>query len=119
MAKIGPHSFLIETESEILYRRNHKFIREDPSQEQASLDSSGTYLLSQRSPNEESPNKSLPDAKADSPLKQAPTMRQTHESHQPKSTSAEEIVTLHPQQTVGTRSGRTSVGPSRFDHFVT
>ena len=39
----------------------------------------GTNLPSQA----ESPTESLPDAKADSPSKQAPTMRQTHESHQP------------------------------------
>ena len=46
-------------------------------------------------------------------------MRQTHESHQPKSTAFEEIVAFQPQQTVVTRSGRTSVRPSRFDEFVT
>ena len=46
-------------------------------------------------------------------------MRQTHESHQPKSTAAEEIVASQPQKIVVTRSGRTSVRPSRFDDFVT
>ena len=109
MAKIGPRSSLIETESGNLYRRNRKFIRQDPSQEQASSDSSGTNLPS----NAESPTKSLPDAKADSPSKQAPSVRQ---SRQPKSAAAEEIVT---SQAVVTRSGRTSVRPSRFHDFVT
>ena len=46
-------------------------------------------------------------------------MTQTHESRQKKSTTVEEIVTLQPQQTVVTRSGRTSVRSSRFDDFVT
>ena len=115
VAKIGPRSFLIETESGNLYRRNRKFIRQDPRQEQASSDSSGTNLPSQA----ESPTQSLPDAKEDSPSKQAPTIRQTRESHQPKSTAVEEIVTSQPQQAVATRSGRTSVRPSRFDDFVT
>ena len=119
MAKIGPRSYLIETESGNLYRRNRKFIRQDPSQERASSGSSGKNLPSQLSPNAESPTKSLSGAQADSPLKQAPTMTQTHESRQPKSTAVEEIVTLQPQQTVVTRSGRTSVRPSRFDEFVT
>ena len=112
-------SFLIETESGNLYRRNRKFIRQDPSQEQASSDISGTNPPSQSPPGVESPAKSLPDANADSPLKQAPTMRQTHESHQPKSNATEDIVALQPQQTVVTRSGRASVHPSRFDDFVT
>ena len=115
VAKIGPRSYLIETESGNLYRRNRKFIRQDPSQEQASSDSSGANLPSHA----ESPTESLPDAKADSPSKQAPTIRQTHESHQPKSTAAEEIVASQPQEIVVTRSGRTSVRPSRFDDFVT
>ena len=119
VAKIGPRSYLIETESGNLYRRNRKFIRQDPSQERASSGSRGKNLPSQLSPNAESPTKSLSDAQADSPLKQAPTMTQTHESRQPKSTAVEEIVTLQPQQTVVTRSGRTSVRPSRFDEFVT
>lgn len=119
MAKVGPRSFLIETESRNLYRRNCKFIHQDPSQEQASPDISGTNLPSQTSPDVGSPAKSLPDAKAGSPVKQAPTMTQTHESPQPKSIAAEEIVTLQPQQTFVTRSGRTSVRPSRFDDFVT
>ena len=43
-------------------------------------------------------------------------MRQTHERHQ--SNAVEETVTSQPQQTVVTRSGRTSVRPSRFDDFV-
>ena len=115
MAKVGPRSYLIETERGNLYRRNRKFIRQDPSQEQASSDSSGTDLPSHA----ESPTESLPDAKADSPSKQAPTMRQTHESHQPKSTAVEEIVTSQAKHAVVTRSGRTSVRPSRFDDFVT
>ena len=119
VAKVGPRSYLIETDSGNLYRRNRKFIRQDPSQEQASSDSSGMNLPGQLSPNAESPTKSSPDAKADSPLKQPPTMRQTHESHQSKSTAVEEIVTSQPLQTVVTRSGRTSVRPSRFDDFVT
>ena len=112
-AKIGPRPYLIETESGNLYRRNRKFIRQDPGQEQASSDSSGTNLPSHA----ELPTESLPDAKADSPSKQAPIIRQTRESHQP--TAVEVIVTSQPQQPVVTRSGRTSVRPSRFDDFVT
>lgn len=108
VAKIGPRSYLIETESGNLYRRNHKFIRQDPSQEQASFHSGGKNLPSQLSSKAESPTKSLSDAKANSPLKQAPTM--THESCQPRATAVEETVSLQPQQTVVTRSGRTSVG---------
>ena len=119
VAKVGPRSFLIETESGNLYRRNRKFIRQDPSQEQASSDISGTNPPGQTSPDAGSPAKSLPDAKADSPVKQAPTMKQTHESPQPKSTAEEKILTLQPQQTLVTRSGRTSVRTSRFDEFVT
>lgn len=46
-------------------------------------------------------------------------MGQIHESPQPKSTAVEAIVTSQPQQTVVTRSGRTSVRPSRLDDFVT
>ena len=111
VAKVGPHSFLIETESGNLFRRNRKFIRQDPSQEQASSHISGTNPSDKTSPDEGS----LPD----SPVKQAPTIRQTNESPQPKSTAVEEILTLQPQQTVVTRSGRTSVRPSRFDEFVT
>ena len=118
MAKVGPRFYVIETESGNLYRRNRKFIRQDPSQEQASSDSSGKNLPSQLSLLPESPTKSLSDVKADPPLKQAPTMTQTHESRQPKSLAVEEFVTLQPQQTVTTRSARTSVRPSRFDEFV-
>ncbi|XP_068675962.1 uncharacterized protein [Montipora foliosa] len=114
VAKIGPRSYLIETEGGNLYRRNRKFIRQDPSQELAPSDSSGTNLPSHA----ESPTGSLPDAKADSPSKQAPTMRQTHERHQSKSNAVEETVTSQPQQAVVTRGGRTSVRPSRFDDFV-
>ena len=102
MERIGPCSFLIEAESGNLYKRNHKFICQDSSQEQASSDISGTNLPSQLSPSAESPAKSLSDAKADSHLKKAPTMRQTHESHQPKTTAAEEMVALQPQQSVVT-----------------
>ena len=102
VAKIGPRSFLIETKRRTLYRWNRKFIHQDPSQEQASSDISGTNLPSQLSPSAESPAKSLSDAKADSHLKKAPTMRQTHESHQPKTTAAEEMVALQPQQSVVT-----------------
>ena len=76
-------------------------------------------LPSKLSPNAESPTESLSDAKADSPLKQRPAMTKTHESRQKKSTTVAEIVTLQPQQTVVTRSGRASVRPSRFDEFVT
>ena len=119
VAKIGPRSYLIETESGNLYRRNRKFIRQDPNQEQASSDSGGKNLPSQLSPKAESPTKSLSHAKANSPLKQAPTMTQTHESRQPRADAVEETVTLQPQQTVVTRSGRRSVRPSRFDEFVT
>ena len=63
--------------------------------------------------------KSLPDAKADLLVKQASPMRQTHERPQPKCTAVEDIWNMQPQQTVVTRSGRTSVSPSRFDDFVT
>lgn len=119
VAKVGPRSFLIETESGNLYRRNRKFIRQDPSQEQASFDISGTNPSSQPSPSAGSSAKSLPDAMADPPLNQAPTMRQIRESPQPKSTAVEAIVISQPQQTVVTRSGRTSVRPSRLDDFVT
>ena len=59
VAKIGQRSYLIETESGNLYRRNRKFIRQDPSQEQASSDSDGKNLPSQLSPKAESPTKSL------------------------------------------------------------
>ena len=90
LAKVGPLSFLIETESRNLSRWNHKFIRQDPSQDQASSDISSTNPPSQTSPDAGSPAKSLPDAKADSPVEQAPTVRQTHE----KSTAVEEIVTF-------------------------
>ena len=113
--KIGPRSYPTKTESGNLYRRNRKFIRPVPSQEQASSDSSGTNLPSHA----ESPSESLPDAKADSPSKRAPTIRETRKSHQPKSTAVEKIVTSQPQQAVVIRSGRTSVRPSRFDDFVT
>ena len=80
---------------------------------QASSDISGTNPSGQTSPDAGSP------AKADLPVKEAPTMRQTHESPQLKRTAVEEILTLQPQQTVVTRSGSTSVRPSRFDDFVT
>ena len=83
VAKIGPRSYLIERESGNLYRRNRKFICQDSSQEQASSDSGGKNLPSQLSPKAESPTKSS-DAKANSPLKQAPIMTQTHESRQPR-----------------------------------
>ena len=33
VAKVGPRSYLIETDNGNLYRRNRKFIRQDPSQE--------------------------------------------------------------------------------------
>ncbi|PFX16628.1 hypothetical protein AWC38_SpisGene19094 [Stylophora pistillata] len=89
VAKVGPRSFLIETESGNLCRRNR------------------------------SSAKSLPDAMADPPLNQATTMRQIRGSPQPKSTVVEAIVTSQPQQTVVTRSGKTSVRPSRLDDFVT
>ena len=115
VAKVGPRSYLIETESGNLYRRNRKFIRQDPSQERASSDNSGTNPSSETSPDAGSPTKSLPDTKVDSSVKQAPAVREMHE----KSTAVEEIVTLQPQQTVVTRSGRTSVCPSRFEDFVT
>lgn len=46
-------------------------------------------------------------------------MGQIRESPQPKSTAVEAIVTSQPQQTVVTRSGRTSVRTSRLDDFVT
>ncbi|PFX34821.1 Uncharacterized protein K02A2.6 [Stylophora pistillata] len=85
----------------------------DPSQEQASLDISGTNPSSQPSPSAGSSAKSLPDATADPPLNQAPTTRQIRESLQPKSTAVEAIVTSQPQQTVVTRSSRTSVRPCR------
>ena len=32
VAKVGPRSYLIETDNGNLYRRNRKFIRQDPSQ---------------------------------------------------------------------------------------
>lgn len=92
MAKVGPRSFLIGKESGNLYRRNRKFIRQDPRQEQASLDINGTNPSSQPSPSAGSPAKSLPDAMADPPLNQAPTMRRIRGSPQPKSTAVEAIV---------------------------
>ena len=114
VAKTESRSYLIETEGGNLYRRNRKSIRQDPSQELAPSDSSGTNLPS----HVESPTESLPDAKADSPSKQAPTMRQTHERHQSQPNAVEETVTSQQQQAVVTRSGTTSVRPSRFDDFV-
>ena len=63
--------------------------------------------------------KSLSDAKADLLVKQASTMRQTHESPQSKCTVVEEILTMQPQQTVVSQSGKTIGSPSRLDNFVT
>ena len=114
VAKIRQRSYLIETESGNLYRRNRKFIRQDPSQELAPSDSSGTNLPSHA----ESPSHYQMPRQIRSPSTQAPTMRHTHERHQSKSNAVEETVTSQPQQAVVTRSGRSSVCPSRFDDFV-
>ena len=86
MAKVGPFSFLIET-----YGIAGSFIKilakSRPHQITVAQSAESVF------PGEVSQAKSLPDSKADSPSKQSPTMRQTHESPQPKSTAAEEIVT--------------------------
>ena len=93
VAKVGPRSYLIETDNGNLYRRNRKFIRQDPSQghqQPIITDSSST--------------------KQSSPL---PKPADVH----PEPTAKEERKSQQPQ-TLVTRSGRVSVRPSRFADYV-
>ena len=93
VAKVGPHSYLIKTDNGNLYRRNRKFIRQDPSQgHQQSIitDSSST--------------------------KQSSPLPKTTDVH-PEPTAKEERNSQQPQ-TLVTRSGRVSVCPSRFADYV-
>ena len=113
VAKVGPHSFLIETECGGLLRRNRKFIRQDPSQ--APVISENTHSSAK---NQTSAVMESPPTWEDSSVKQSQAMTQSCESPQPRVTTAEHAETLQPQQTV-TRSGRTSVRPSRLKDFVT
>lgn len=113
VAKVGPRSFLIETESGGLLRRNRKFIRQDPSQ--APVISENTHSSAK---NQTSAVMESPPTWEDSSVKQSQAMTQSCESPQPRVTTAEHAETLQPQQTV-TRSGRTSVRPSRLKDFVT
>ena len=84
--------------------RNRKFIRQDPSLKQPLPDISGTDPSGQTSPDAGSP------AKVDLPVKEAPTMRQTHESPQPKCTAVEDF---------DFATTTDCVRPSIFDDFVT
>ena len=93
VAKVGPCSYLIETDNGNLYRRNRKFIRQDPSQghqQPIITDSSST--------------------KQSSPL---PKPADVH----PEPTAKEERKSQQPQ-TLVTRSGRVSVRPLRFADYV-
>ena len=113
VAKVGTRSFLIETECGDLLRRNRKFIRQDPSQ--APVISENTHSSAK---NQTSAVMESPPTWEDSSVKQSQAMTQSCESPQPRVTTAEHAETLQPQQTV-TRSGRTSVRPSRLKDFVT
>ena len=93
VAKVGPCSYLIETDNGNLYRRNRKFIRPDPSQgyqQPIITDSSST--------------------------KQSSPLQQTADVH-PEPTAKEERKSQQPQ-TLVTRSGRVSVRPLRFADYV-
>ena len=92
VTKVGPRSYLIKTDNGNLYRRNRKFIRQDPSQghQQPITDSSST--------------------KQSSPLP-----KPAHAHPEPK--AKEERKSRQPQ-TLVTRSGRGSVRPSRFVDYV-
>ena len=93
VAKVGPCSYLIETDNGNLYRRNRKFIRQDPSQgyqQPIITDSSST--------------------------KQSSPLPQTADVH-PEPTAKEERKSQQPQ-TLVTRSGRVSVRPLRFEDYV-
>ena len=93
VAKVGPCSYLIETDNGHPYRRNRKFIREDPSQghqQPMFADSSSTNQCS--------------------PL---PKSADVH----PELTTKEERISQQPQ-TLVTLSGRVSVRPSRFAFYV-
>ena len=93
VAKVGPRSYLIETDNGNLYRRNRKFICQDPSQghqQPIITDSSST--------------------KQSSPL---PKPAHVH----PEPTAKEERKSQQPQ-TLVTRSGRVSVRPLRFADYV-
>ena len=112
VAKVGSRSFLMETESGSLLRRNCKFIRQDPSQAPAIPEN--TYSSAQN----ESADVESPPTWADSSAKQSQAMMQCRESPQPRVKVAEDVDTQQPQQTV-MKSGRSSVCPSRFKDFVT
>ena len=91
--KVGPRSYLIETDNGNLYRRNRKFIRQDPSQghqQPITTDSSST--------------------------KQSSPLPKTTDVH-PEPTAKEERNSQQPQILV-TRSDRVSVRPSRFADYV-
>ena len=93
VAKVGPRSYLIETENGNLYRRNRKFIRQDPSQGHQQLIITDSSTTKQSSP--------LPKPADVHP---EPTVKEERKSQQP--------------QTLVTRSGRVSVRPSRFADYV-
>ena len=105
VAKVGPRSFLIETENGNLYRRNRKFIRQDPSQEQARPTVTNSSSTSQPS---------ISDS-----VSTHPSLTQTQGISHSDPTTADERWIPQPQQAVVTRSGRTSVRPSKFKDFVT
>ena len=112
VAKVGSRSFLIETESRSLLRRNCKFIRQDPSQAPAIPESTYSSVQNQTADVE------TPPTWTDSSAKQSQAMMQCRESPQPRVMAAEDVDTQQPQQTL-TRSRRSSVRPSRFKDFVT
>lgn len=115
VAKVGPRSFLIETESGKLYRRNRKFILQDPSQVPVLSEIADSSATNQTSADVGPPAKSL-DARADSSLKQTQTLLQTCESSQPKLTTAEEI---NPVTTADHYSKRENqFAPSRLNDLM-
>ena len=97
VAKVGLRSFLIETESGSLLRRNRKFICQDPSQAPAISENTYSNAKKQTSTDVESP-----PTCADSSAKQSQAMTQCHEPSHPRVSAGEDVETQQPQQTVTT-----------------
>jgi len=116
VAKVGPRSYLIETESGNLYRRNHKFLCQDSSQVPILSKITDCISTDQTTPVDVGMPPKSSDVQADP--KQTQLMTPNLVCPHSKVTAGEDTKTIQPQQTV-TRSWRASVRPSKLKDFVT
>ena len=115
IAKVGPWSYLVESEKGRLYRRNRRFIRQDQSQEEPETLLEEKETLTECTP-QTSPAFQLPQSLpvpapplSQSPEKSISTIPST------LCTRAAQDTTLAPT----TRSGRSSIFPSKYKDYET